>query len=110
MHSECRSTLRNSLRTQKSGYLLLQNAYIRALSLGNAQEIATIITTLRINEISISMTPRTGLRTTEQTSLMQLAQEDENFHVDNSSSALMMQQYTKAIEMNSITFPGDSIR
>lgn len=109
MHSECRSTLRNSLRTQKSGYLLLQNAYIRALSLGNAQEIATIITTLRINEISISMTPRTGLRTTEQTSLMQLAQEDEHFHVDNSSSALMMQQYTKAIEMNSITFPGDSI-
>ncbi|EFO62806.1 Protein 21.1 [Giardia lamblia P15] len=109
VHGESRNTLRNPLKTQKSESLLLQNAYVRALNLGSAQEIATIITTLRVNEVSINMTPRTGLRTTEQTSLMQLAQEDRHLHVDSFSSTLMMQQYAKAIEMSSTTFSGDFI-
>lgn len=109
MHSVCQNSLEKLLKSQKPDSMLLQNAYIRALNIGNFEEIATIITTLRINEFSINMTPRTGLRVTEQTSLMQLVQEDTQPHIDNSTTALMMQQYEKVIELSSVTFPGDFI-
>lgn len=109
MRSECRNSLEKLLKSQKLDSILLQNAYIRALSTRNVQEIVTIITTLRINEFSINMTPRTGFRVTEQTSLMQLVQQSEYPLIDNSTTDLMMQQYEKVIALNSVTFPGDSI-
>ncbi|EET02344.1 Ankyrin repeat protein [Giardia duodenalis] len=107
--NQCQNTLETLLQSQRIDSLLLQNVYTRTLTNGNFQVIAMIVTTLRDNEFSIHIAPRAGRRVTEQTSLMQLVQRNKCLPVDNSMSALLMQQYAKDITLDSVISPGDTI-